>query len=319
MTVVQNAAAPSATTKPSRMSLGSLVKGRQQHPIRALLYGPEGVGKSTFGAAAPGAIFLGAEDGTASLDVTRFAAPESWGDLLDAVRILSNEKHEYKTLVIDTLDWAEPLLWAHICARDKQESVESYGYGRGYVAALDEWRVLLAALERMRKASSMHVVMLAHSWIKAFKSPTGDGFDRYELKLHPKASGLLKEWADCVLFSDYEVYEVRDERTKRVRGVDNNGARIIHTERRAAWDAKNRYGLPESMPLSWPDFMAAVEAHQPGEPDALIEAILAKAKQLGGKMQTDTVASLQKIGKDAVKLSTLNNWCQAKLAEKAVA
>ena len=299
------------------MNLGALVKGRQQPATRIILYGPEGVGKSTFAAGAPGAIFIGTEGGTSQLDVTRFPAPEAWGDVLEAVRVLTNETHDFKTLVIDTLDWAEPLLWEFICRRDIMKSIEDYGYGKGYQVALDEWRIFLAAIETMRRAKpSMHVIMLAHSWVKSFKNPAGPDYDRFEMKLNAKAAGLLKEWSDAVLFAMYETSTAKDEK-KRIRGVDNAGARIVYTERRAAYDAKNRYSLPGKMPLGWSDFMAAVEAHQPADPAALTDEINRKAKQAGGQMEKDTLASLGRCGTDATKLSLLNNWITAQLAARA--
>ena len=313
---------PKVATKITRMGLSALVKGRQAHPTRALLYGPEGVGKSTFAAAAPSPIFLGAEEGTAQLDVTRFPQPESWPDAFDAVETLIVEPHEYKTLVIDTLDWMEPLMWDFICQRDtagrkeKLSNIEDYGYGKGYQVALDEWRKFLAALERLRKAKPMHVVMLAHSWVKPFKNPEGGDFDRYELKINNKAAGLVKEWNDAVLFANYETYAVKEKDTRRVRGVDNNGARIVRTERRAAYDAKNRYGLPEQMPLSWDEFMKGVENCRPADPAALLEVIKARATQLGGELEAATLAAIERAGGDAVKLAQLADWALAKLQQK---
>lgn len=309
---------PSSPPRPSRMTLGAVVKGKRKQPVRAVLYGLEGIGKSTFGANAPGSIFLGAEDGTAHLDVARLPSPESWQDVLDAVRLLGAEEHPYQTLVVDTLDAVEPLVWAHICKRDSTgqrplRSVEDYGYGKGYQAALEEWRVFLAAMERLR-AKGMHVVLIAHSWIKPFKNPEGEDFDRYEMKLNAKAAGLVKEWADCVLFTNFEVLAHKDER-KRVRGIDS-GARLIHTERRAAFDAKNRYSLPETLPLSWADFEAAMEKGQVAEPSVLRAEIQRKAALLGGEGEKVTLAALEKVGEDTTKLAQLNNWAAAKVAAK---
>ena len=295
-----------------RMSLRSVVGGRQAQPVRVLLYGVEGIGKSTFAAAAPMPIFIGAEDGTAHLDVQRFQNPEKWQDVLDAVRALTVEKHEYQTLVIDTLDWAEPLLWRKVCADGKVESIEDLGYGRGYTAALDGWRVLLAGIEELRRVKRMHVVFLAHSWIKPFKDPEGPGYDRYEMKIHAKAGGLMKEWCDCVLFANYETFAQTDAKTKRVRGVDT-GARLFYTQRRAAYDAKNRYDLPESLPLSWEDFFAAVQARQPGDPVVLGAAISAKLPQLGKADAEKAQAALVRAGQDAAKLAQLNDWVNAKI------
>ena len=268
------ASQPQTTSTPPpsrRMSLANVVRGRIAKPLRVLLFGVEGVGKSTFGANAPSPIFLGAEDGTSELDVARFPQPGSWDEALEAIAELTRAEHDHKTLVIDTVDWLEPLCWSKVVERasDKDiKTIEDFGYGKGYVAALDEWRVLLASLERLRSARGMHIVLLAHSWIKTFKNPEAEDFDRYELKLHAKAGGLLKEWCDAVLFAQYETYANKDSKTKRVRGV-STGARIVQTQRTAAWDAKNRYDLPETLPLDWEAFAEAVTAHRPADPGIL--------------------------------------------------
>jgi hypothetical protein len=307
------------TTKPqpvpSRMTLASVVKGKRARPIRALLYGVEGIGKSTFAASAPAPIFIGAEDGTDHLDAVRFPTPGSWNEVFEALRVLATQDHPYQTLAIDTLDWLEPLAWDFICTRDGVENIEAYGYGKGYVAALDEWRRFLAALERLRETKGMHVVLLAHSWIKPFKNPEGDDFDRYEMKLNAKAGGLLKEWSDVVLFANYETYAEKDKRTKRVKGV-STGARMLYTTRTAAYDAKNRYDLPDSMPLDWGDFFAGVQSHRPADPKALAEEIQRKAEQVGGEVKEKALAFLAEHAGDAAALAKLNDRINAKLAEK---
>ena len=300
---------------PSRITLKNLVTGRQSKPLRVLLYGVEGVGKSTFGSDAPSPIFLGAEDGTAHLDVTRFPMPANWTEVLDSVRTLTQDEHGFKTLVIDTVDWIEPLLWDHICKRDGQPNVEAYGYGKGYVAALDEWRSFLASLERLRDLRSMHLVLLAHSWIKPFKNPEGDDFDRYELKLHAKAGGLMKEWCDAVLFANYETFAEKDSKTKRVKGV-STGARLIYTGRTAAYDAKNRFSLPDSIPLNWGDFYASVTAHRPADPVELAKASEEKGPKLGGEAEAAAIAWVAKYAGNAAELARMNDRLNAKLAEK---
>lgn len=254
-----------------RMQLSAVVRGKIEKPARVLLYGVEGVGKSTFAASAPSPIFLAAEDGTAQLDVARFPEPKTWSDVLDAVDELTTGQHEFKTLVVDTLDWLEPLCWASLYT-DKITSIEDFGYGKGYTAALDQWRLFLARLERMRDARGMGIIFLAHSWVKPFKNPEGDDFDRYELKLHNKAGGLLKEWCDAVLFTRYETFTDKDSKTKRVRGV-STGARVMHTNRTAAYDAKNRYDLPDVMPLDFASFAESVKTAKPADPAQLVARI----------------------------------------------
>ncbi len=299
---------------PSRMSLGSLVKGKQPKPLRVTLYGVEGIGKSTFAASAPSPIFVGAEDGTAHLDVTRFPMPATWTEILEAIRVLETQPHEFRTLVLDTLDWVEPLLWQHICKRDGFENIEAYGYGKGYSAALDEWRVLLATLEHMRDKRGIGIILIAHSWIKPFKNPEAEDYDRFELKLHAKAAGLIKEWSDAVLFANWETYASKDQRTKRIKGV-STGARLIYTTRTAAYDAKNRHDLPDSLPLSWQDFADAIEAHRPADSTALISEITRKAKLLGD-LEPKITKATSDAGSDAAKLAKINDRCNALLSER---
>lgn len=298
-----------------KMSLGNVTSGLLRKPLRVVLYGPEGVGKSTFGADAPSPIFLGAEDGTARLDVARFPQPESWADVLEAIKTLGTEQHNYKTLVVDTLDWVEPLCWKHACSEHGWKSVEDPGYGKGYAVALDLWRQFLQHLERLQSKTSMHVVLLAHSQITKFADPLGNDFDRYELKLNKKAAGLLKEWPDAVLFCNYETRTARDKATKRTRGI-STGARWVYTTRDAAYDAKNRYGLPERMPLSFGDLNSAVERGAPadcGELTKVIEEMLTSLRDEDANKAKD---SLKRVGNDATKLRQLLNWCEARAEAK---
>ncbi len=310
------ARAPAAPPE-SKMKLSTLVRGKQLRPIRAVVFGPEGTGKSTFAANAPTPIFIGAEDGTAQLDVVRFPSPSTWSDILEAVRVLTVEEHQFQTLVIDTLDHAEPLIWRQVCLRAGEATIEDVGggYGKGYTVAMDEWRALLAALERMQRAKPMHVLLLAHSHIKSFKNPEGPDWERYELKLNQKAAGLMKEWSDAVLFVNHETFAVADK-AKRTRGV-STGARLIHSERSASFDAKNRYGLPPTLPLSWSAFDEAVRASQPSDPKTLLEEIQRKTAALSMAEQEKVTSAIGRAKGEAVKLSQLNDYVNARVAELA--
>jgi hypothetical protein len=300
------------------MTLTALSRGPIKKPIRVLLYAPEGLGKSTFASNAPNPIFIGPEDGTAQLDVVRFPQPETWEDIREAVATLIRDEHDFKTFVIDTVDWAEPLLWKSLCLAAGVTSIEDLGggFGKGYVAALDSWRALLSDLERLREKKGMHIVMLAHSWVRPFHSPDLSTYDRYELKLHQRASGLLKEWCDAVLFGNYETFTDKDQRTKRIKGV-STGGRLVFSVRTAAFDAKNRYGLPERMPLDWGDFYAAVQAHKPADVQTMVEIIKTNADALGGELKGQTLELLAKAGGDAEKVSKLMTWTNTKLGLKA--
>jgi len=298
----------------SRMTLEKAVKGRLVQPLRLIVYGPPGIGKSTFAASSPDPIFLGAEKGTAQLDVTRFPQPENWPDVLDALIVLGTQNHNYKTVVLDTLDWIEPLIHQAVLAEDSKgkpsatSDIDSMGYGRGYNLALTQWRKLISYLERLSDTRGMNILMLAHSQIRSFKNPEGEDFDRYEMKLHHKAGGLLQEWADEVLFANYET--ATHEKKGRVRGI-SSGARIIHTTRTAAYDAKNRHSLPDELPLSWVDYASSVTQGAPASGNDILRAInelLEGAdKELIAKVKTSVAAA----NNNSVKLTLILNRLKA--------
>lgn len=318
-------AVPKSTPKPQpstalaqppekRMALTQVVQGRLAKPVRVLVYGIEGVGKSSFAAGAPNVIFLGAESGTSELDVARFPEPRNWQDALDAITELTTSTHNYKTLAIDTLDWLEPMCWAHLYATKKTddgkraEGIEDYGYGKGYTAALDLWRVMLRMLERLREQRGVTIVPIAHSWIKSFKNPAGEDYDRHEMKLNAKASGLWREWCDAVLFATHETHTYKSN--GRVKGL-SSGARVLHTERCASHDAKNRFDMPETLPLDWEAFAEAVAAHRPADPAVLkarIEELLVHADE---STKVRVRAALARVGNDAAELARIHNKLSA--------
>ena len=304
---------PTAATR-GRMALANISRGRIDKPDRILVIGQEGVGKTTFAANAPAPIFICAEDGTSHVDVARFPEPERFGDVIDAVRALVTDPHEYQTLVIDTLDWLEPLVWAHVCESGKKPDIEAFGYGKGYIAALDQWRALLAVIDAVRNARNMGVILLAHAHIKTFKNPEGEDFDRYTGKLHEKAYGLIREWCDHVLFARFQTYTI--EKDGRHKGI-SDGARVLCTTRTAAYDAKNRADLPPELPLSWEDFATAAKRHAPASPEKFVtecESLLPVVGDADGKLG----AYLATIRGDAAKLAHFTNRLRAKAAEKGV-
>ena len=290
------------------MTLASIVKGKLNKPPRVLLYGVEKIGKSTFAAAAPSPIFLCSEDGTSELDVARFREPTRWEEVRYAIDTLVRTEHNYKTFVIDTLDWLEPLCWAEVCRKGGVDTIEAFGggYGKGYMAALDEWRVLLSELDELRHKRKMAVILLAHSWVKSFNNPEGENFDRYEMKLHQKSGALIKEWCDAVLFATFETFAVKGK-TGKVKGV-SDGARIVHTQRRGAWDAGNRYNLPETLPLDWDAFAEAMVSGQPDSPEHLkarIGEMLGSVKD--AKAHAKVTAAVAAAGENAAELARIAN------------
>lgn len=244
------------------LSLDKLKKGPQPQPPRIVFYSVHGLGKSTFGADMPDPIFIDVEDGLAGIDATSFPYEEvgTFQHVLKAIGILYQEKHDYRTLVIDTLDFVERLIWDKICQDNGVESIEEIGYAKGYKFALTEWKRLLDGCDALRRQRGMSIVMLSHAHIKRFESPETEPYDRYEMKLYDgsaSAKAFVQEWADCVLFGNYKVrVEKKDvgfgNKVNQGKAlVDNlgSGQRVIYTEERPAYHAKNRYGMPHELPM----------------------------------------------------------------------
>src|SRR5215472_11359589 len=238
--------------------LSTISRGKRPRHIFALLYGTDGVGKSTMCSHAPNPIFIGAEKGTEQLSVARFPQVESIGQLMAQVRALSTEKHDFDSVVLDSLGWVEPLIWKAVCDEGKVATIEQYagGYGKGYVRALDLWRTLLRELSILNE--KMHVLLIGHAQIKSFQDPElPTAYDRYQLKINDKAAALVREAADAVLFARFETELVKTNGKTRAYGEGN---RIMYTESRPGWDAKNRFNLPFCMALDWKTFGDAIRA-----------------------------------------------------------
>lgn len=227
------------------------IKENVSLPPRILLYGVPGIGKTTFGSKAPNPIFIDLEGGSNEIDgITALDTSKSFTSVLDALRSLAKEDHDYKTVVIDSIDWLEPLIWQQVCEEDGVESIEKVmgGYGKGYTAALDLWAQFLQGLNYLRLNKGMTIILIAHARITRFENPETDAYDRYDVKLNKKASEYVQEWSDAVLFANYMVSVAKEEKAfakdGRKRAIGSNKA-VLYTNERPAAKAKNRYGLPE--------------------------------------------------------------------------
>ncbi|MGR1083830.1 ATP-binding protein [Olegusella massiliensis] len=219
--------------------------------MKGLIYGLEGIGKSTLAAQMPDAVFIDVESGTNQLPVARLPKPTSWTMLLDEVRAVRDGEVPCMTLIIDTADAAQRLCMDHVCSLRDWDSIESPGWGRGYTDVQEEFSRLLdlmsEVVERGRNA-----ILISHAILSKFERPDEQGsYDRYSLKLidskRTSIAALCKEWADMVLFCDYKTILIEDSKTKTMKAA--GGQRIVHSTHSLAWDAKNRYGLPEEFPL----------------------------------------------------------------------
>ena len=240
--------------------IGSITKGREQQPPRIMIYGSEGVGKSTFASLAPNPVFIQTEDGLSEIDTSKFPLARTFEDVVMQLQAVRDEQHEFGTLVIDSLDWLERLVWDRVCADYGVKSIEKAGggYGKGYVHALTYWRQIVSILNDIRSKRGMAVVMIAHAAVERFEDPEHAAYDRYTPRLHKKACSLVCEWVDAVLFASRRLRV--DSTTGKAAPVGaDGGERILRTNGSPACIAKNRFGLPTELPLSWAAFVEALK------------------------------------------------------------
>ncbi len=251
--------------------LSKIAKGGKPLPSRTFLLGMEGIGKTTFGANAPNPLFITSEDGLSEFPEVQRFNPENWENVKSVVaELLGEDKTEFKTLVFDTSDWLERMIYDWVCADAGTDDInKAYGgYGKGHDRATTELVVLLRSLDLLRAKHELRVVFLGHVHIKPFTDPAGESWDRWEAKGNKKFAGVIREWADCVLFATREVHKIKrqDGQGEKAAG----GERMIHTTWHPGFDAKNRMSLPEKLPLSWDAYEAAEKG---SEPEDLVERI----------------------------------------------
>lgn len=230
-----------------------ITSGRISKAQKVVIYGPEGIGKSTFAAHFPDPLFIDTENGSGNLDVRRYPCPSSWTMLKEEVYEVAKTRN-CKTLVIDTVDWAEMLCKDYVCSSKGKSGIEDFGYGAGYVFMYEEFGKFLNILEDVIKAG-INVVCTAHAQLRKFSQPDEIGeYDRWELKLSKKTgaqiSSLIKEWADMLLFANYKTVAVAVNKDGTKFKAQGN-QRVMYTTHHACWDAKNRYGLPDELPFSY--------------------------------------------------------------------
>lgn len=232
---------------PSRMTLEAIMGGYQESPHRTVIYGVEGIGKTTFAASAPKPIILGAEDGLGFLSAKRFPTPDTWAEVHQALDTLTDREHPYKTFIVDTLDWLEPLVWSAVCSEGGKKSIKDFGFGDGYTAALEKSREFMKRLKTLRDKRGMNIVLISHAHLKKLANPEGEDYERYTMKLHEKTGAAFREWADDVLFANWETYTAADSSGKH-KGI-GTGKRLLFTEKRPGFEAKNRWSLPETIEM----------------------------------------------------------------------
>lgn len=258
------------------ISLSSLQRGPAVRAPKVVIYGGPKVGKSTFAAGAPGAVFIQTEEGLDALDVVRFPMAGHFDDVLGAVATLASEEHDFSTVVLDSLDWTEPLVWQSVATTAKVDSIEDVGggYGKGYVEALKLWKDLLTGLDYLRDERNMAVVILAHDEIRRMTPPDGEPYDYAGLKLHRRAAAIVQEWADVIGYAAPRLAIRKDDvgfNKKHSRAISMNDQRTLYLGQNPAYVSGNRYGMPNEIPLEWAAFAEHLPGAVPIEPIAAVE------------------------------------------------
>ena len=235
--------------------------GGKELPSRVFLLGVEGIGKTTFGASSPRPLFITSEDGLSEFNKIERFSPDSWEEITGLVgELLSQDKIDYKSLVVDTSDWMERMVYEWVCKDAGTDDInKAYGgYGKGHDRATSELVVFLRQLDQLRQKHGTRIIILGHVHVKAFTDPAGEAWDRWEAKGNKKFAGVIREWADCVLFATRDVHKIKraDGSGEKAAG----GERFIYTTWHPGFDAKNRKSLPAKLPLSWDAFEQAEDS-----------------------------------------------------------
>ena len=233
--------------------------GRTSSPPRIMVYGTEGIGKSTLAARAPQPVFVQTEDGLGEIDCHKFPLAGTFDDVIAALTELHAEEHDFQSIVVDSLDWLERLIWDAVCEMYGAKSIEKVdgGYGKGYIYALSPWRQFLDRLSALHKDRCMAVILIAHAKIEKFEDPESSPYDRYSPRLHKHAGALLTEWCDAVLFATRKLRtQTEDTGFGRKRTIahavgKDGGERVLRTVGGPSCVAKNRYDLEPELPLEW--------------------------------------------------------------------
>lgn len=241
------------------MSLSEIRSKTKLKPPRITIHGTAGIGKTSFAASMNKTIFILSEDGMGKIQCDHFPVAKDFDTFMENMNSLLTESHEFATVAVDSLDWLEPLIWEKVCDKHGKKSISEFSYGTGYVEALKHWREYIDVLNRLRDEKKMTVVQIAHTQIKRFESPEVEAYDRFELKLHKKAGDLILEHSDCCFFANYKLGTVKVKgKGGQTTSKTVQGDRVLYTQERPAFVAKNRYALPEEMPFDWKEIRSAI-------------------------------------------------------------
>ena len=240
----------------------NITRGKMPGAQKIVIFGPEGIGKSTFASKFPDPLFIDTEESTKNLDVKRFDAPSSWQMLKSQVAYVISNPDVCKTLVLDTADWAERLEIDWLCNKNGWDGLEGAGYGKGYTYSAEEFGRLLDLFTEV-VGKGINVVITAHAQLRKVELPEEMGaYDHWEMKTSKKVAPMIREWADAVFFANYKINVINVDKQGAAKGKNKaqGGRRVMYTNHTPFWDAKNRFGLPEELPFDYESIRKAIEA-----------------------------------------------------------
>ena len=244
--------AQAEAAKPKKASiLDQVTVRKRRRPIFGVLYGQPGIGKSTFGASLPKPIIIPTER-LDQINVSKLPVPRDFKQLYDQIDALDKEQHDYESIVLDTLDAAELLIWQRVCSEGKCKSIEEFGggYGKGYVRARELWTGLLSKLSDM--SERFNVLLTAHAHVKSFSDPSlSVPFDIWKMRIHDKSADVIRQMVDLILFVNLEtIIQKESQKSRKGKGIVS-GDRVLWTRPATGFEAKNRYDLESPLEFSW--------------------------------------------------------------------
>lgn len=278
----------------------NITRGKLPGAKKIVIFGPEGIGKSTFASKFPNPLFIDTEDSTKDMDVARFDKPSSWQMLKSQVAYVISNPDICRTLIIDTADWAERLEIEWLCNKNGWDGLEGAGYGKGYTYSAEEFGRLLDLLTEVTE-KGIHVVLTAHAQLRKVELPEEMGaYDHWEMKTSKKVAPMIREWADAVFFANYKVtvINVDNQGAQKGKNKAQGGRRVMYTNHTPFWDAKNRYGLPEEMPFSYDSIRHVIED---GATIVKPDEVPQKSEHSASVASAETVKPEQEPGKTELK------------------
>lgn len=248
--------------------LKNLKKTGEMKPPRLLIYGPPGSGKTSLAASFPNPVILDVEDGVpAGVEIASLGEIEKFEDILDRLAALVKQKHDFKTLITDSLDRMEPLIWDYYCRENNYDSIESPGFGKGYTEVLDIWERYLKACQILRREKGMTIIHVAHSTVAKFEDPKAGSYSRYNSRLHAKANNLVQDDVDAILFVNQDISLVKEDEGfgRESKRAEGGHVTWIYATGKPGWVAKNRYDIPDELIYEKGEGFAALVDYLPIE------------------------------------------------------